>query len=56
MAYYNICPECGAYLDPGEVCDCRRQKEKEAQVREQISRNVQKYFMTEKNGQMKLAI
>lgn len=17
-----ICPDCGAYLDPGEVCDC----------------------------------
>lgn len=18
-----ICPDCGAYLDPGEACDCR---------------------------------
>ena len=18
-----ICPDCGAYLDPGEVCDCK---------------------------------
>lgn len=20
--YYNVCPHCGAYLDPGERCDC----------------------------------
>lgn len=19
---YHICPDCGAYLDPGERCDC----------------------------------
>lgn len=19
---YRICPECGAHLDPAEVCDC----------------------------------
>ncbi len=23
MSYYRICPDCGAHLDPGEVCDCR---------------------------------
>lgn len=22
MAYYNVCPNCGATLDPGERCDC----------------------------------
>lgn len=22
MAYYKTCPECGANLDPGEICDC----------------------------------
>lgn len=22
MSYFNICPDCGAYLDPGECCDC----------------------------------
>lgn len=21
--YYHTCPECGANLDPGEICDCR---------------------------------
>ena len=23
MSYYNICPDCGARLDPGERCDCK---------------------------------
>lgn len=23
MSYYNVCPECGAALDPGEKCDCK---------------------------------
>ncbi len=22
MSYYRVCPNCGAHLDPGEVCDC----------------------------------
>lgn len=21
--YYRTCPECGANLDPGEICDCK---------------------------------
>lgn len=20
---YRVCPDCGAHLDPGEVCDCQ---------------------------------
>lgn len=24
--YYNVCPDCGANLDPGEKCDCRKEK------------------------------
>lgn len=23
---YDICPHCGAYLDPDEKCDCQKQK------------------------------
>lgn len=23
MSYYKTCPECGANLDPGELCECR---------------------------------
>lgn len=30
MSYYRTCPNCGANLDPGEVCDCR-DKESAAQ-------------------------
>ena len=40
MAFYNVCPFCGAHLDPGERCDCKEQqneqqtaeKEKEAKT------------------------
>lgn len=28
MAYYSICPNCGASLDPGEKCDCQEEKER----------------------------
>lgn len=24
--YYYICPYCGAFLDPGERCDCEDKK------------------------------
>ena len=23
MGYYRVCPNCGAHLDPGEICDCK---------------------------------
>ena len=23
---YRICPHCGASLDPGEICDCAKEK------------------------------
>lgn len=29
MAYYNVCPNCGCNLDPGEKCDCQEEKERE---------------------------
>lgn len=25
MAYYKKCENCGAYLDPEEVCDCKKE-------------------------------
>ena len=27
MAYFEVCPFCGANLDPGERCDCGKDKE-----------------------------
>lgn len=26
MAYFKVCPDCGAHLDPGERCDCQGKK------------------------------
>lgn len=26
MAKFDICPKCGANLDPGEKCDCQKEK------------------------------
>ena len=23
---YKICPDCGAHLDPGESCDCHKER------------------------------
>ena len=31
--YYKTCPNCGAHLDPGELCDCF-EKEKGRPVKE----------------------
>lgn len=27
MGFYNVCPDCGYNLDPGEKCDCRSEAE-----------------------------
>lgn len=27
--YYRICPDCGAYLDPCEKCDCENETKEE---------------------------
>lgn len=24
--YFRECPDCGCYLDPGEICDCKRSR------------------------------
>ena len=29
MAKYRTCELCGAALDPGEICDCKRERERE---------------------------
>lgn len=30
MSYFHICSACGAYLDPGEICDCREKEIRKA--------------------------
>lgn len=32
MAYYSVCPVCLGTLDPGEKCDCQREKERRRAV------------------------
>lgn len=34
MAFYNVCPYCGANLDPGERCDCKEQQGERQQAAE----------------------
>lgn len=26
---YKVCPACGAHLDAGEICDCKRERDAE---------------------------
>lgn len=30
--YYNVCPDCGANLDPGERCDCKSEKKRREEI------------------------
>ena len=32
MLYYKTCPYCGAHLDPGEQCDCKKAKEEKPTI------------------------
>lgn len=48
MAYYNVCPDCGAYLDPGEPCDCKDR------VEEKPMRNVLHMEVERRTGQLKM--
>lgn len=46
MSYYNVCPNCGSNLDPGERCDCGKEKEKEQEF---FRRHLK---MESRNGQL----
>lgn len=35
MAYYKICSNCGCNLDPGERCDCEKEKEEKQELSRQ---------------------
>ena len=54
--YGYICPDCGAYLDPGETCDCiEERKEHEEKSNEAIDKLIQ-MLAEDKDGQLKIAI
>ena len=38
MSYYNICPHCGARLDPCEKCDCVERSERNAAKWEKMTK------------------
>lgn len=40
MAYFDICPICGATLDPHEKCEC----EKKETARQEPKRNVKNQY------------
>lgn len=37
LAFYRICPDCGAYLDPGEQCSCHEEHMLKQEKREKAS-------------------
>ena len=38
MAYYNVCPKCGAHLDAGEHCDCENESDVIKQLQSELDR------------------
>lgn len=56
MAYYNVCPKCGAFLDPGERCECQAENELEEAAKRKREKEFLKMFKESKNGQLKLAV
>lgn len=46
MAFYRVCPRCGANLDPGEPCDCEQE---EKRMRERFTQNMK---VDSKTGQL----
>lgn len=56
MAFYRICPDCGAYLDPGEQCSCHEERLIEMERKEKATAFVEKMMKEERNGQLRLAV
>lgn len=48
MAFYRICPDCGAYLDPGEQCSCHEECLIEMERKEKATAFVEKMMKEEK--------
>lgn len=40
MPYNNRCPDCGAYLDCGEKCECREELKKDVNTEDITFSNV----------------
>ncbi len=49
-----ICPECGAYLDPGEKCDCRDERIKRMKKRKANNLKMDELMEVEECSQIEL--
>ena len=56
MAFYRICPDCGAYLDAGEQGSCHEECRIERERKEKAAAFGEKMKKEEKNGQLRLAV
>ena len=56
LAFYRICPDCGAYLDPGEQFSCHEEHMLKQKKREKAIIFIEKMMKEEKNGQLRLAV
>lgn len=54
--YGYICPVCGAYLDPGETCDCEEEREKNRDKLVEAQERLLQLIAEEEDGQLKIAI
>ena len=34
---YRVCPDCGASLDPGEICDCQTDELRENNLTQRVA-------------------
>lgn len=56
MAYYRTCPECGANLDPGEICaDCAKKRGNDEKETPQIIIPARIVAMNRSNSRLKAA-
>lgn len=51
-----MCPLCGAYLDPGEKCDCQDERHRRERRVKETAEKFEKIMVIDKDGQMKLSI
>lgn len=47
MAFFNTCEHCGATLDPGEPCDCRKARA-ERKEHDKATKRIKKNRRTQK--------
>lgn len=54
--FYRKCQYCGAYLDPGEHCNCQEEEPVVQKKEKTETWPLEKMVREEKNGQLRLAV